>query len=367
MIGKERNFGLDLIRVISIILVLISHSTEVPYELGTVGVQFFFVLSGFLIGQILIRDLNDGSNGTKMMNFWKRRWWRTLPLYYLILTLKIWFYGNPYGWKMIVYFLFLQANIIGIKFFGVSWTLVVEEWFYIFLPIAFFFFFRTGIEPRKFFYFLVGLIVFFLCTRFLWNYFEKGVILYQFDCLLLGVFLAALKIYYNLAYLKISTPLYLFFGLSGIMILTLSFGKLSEADLFDTYRRVIWYFLISFCIALTIPFIEVSAFVNRKVKSVKPIYIFITWTSILTYSIYLVHMDVLKFARYWSPHFGTAVGILLIYLVSMLLFLVYEYPMMSLREKFSLYQYWKNVRSIRSFNKDLNKFQTGHLPQDPPL
>lgn len=235
MIGKVRNFGLDIVRGISILLVLIAHRFDLQYEVGVVGVQIFFVLSGFLIGQILIKDFINGGKLSSVFKFWKRRWYRTLPLYYLILTIKIIVYGNPFGWKIIVYYLFLQANFVGISFFGVSWSLVVEEWFYIFLPIATFIFFRNRIKFKQYFIFLFVFIVLFLSIRFLWNYFHKGVILYQFDCLLLGVLVALIKIFKNNLYKKFNHGYLLLFGLIGIVVLTFILGDISNIYIYMTH------------------------------------------------------------------------------------------------------------------------------------
>ncbi|HTV42772.1 MAG TPA: acyltransferase family protein [Candidatus Sulfotelmatobacter sp.] len=98
---KERYFGPDLIRALAIVLVLLSHTvpggTEFPalgvarYYLGLLGVEIFFVLSGFLIGGILIDELYsdrlESISGT--VSFWRRRWFRTLPNYYLFLAIII--------------------------------------------------------------------------------------------------------------------------------------------------------------------------------------------------------------------------------------------------------------------------------------
>ncbi len=349
MLGKQRNFGLDVIRAFSIILVLLAHRFTFKYELGVVGVQIFFVLSGFLIGQILIKDFSEGGTILTILKFWKRRRYRTLPLYYLVLLFKIVVYGNPYGWKMIVYFLFLQANFIGIDFFRVSWSLVVEEWFYLFLPIATFFFFSKGFNSRKYIFFLLGLIIFFLSARFLWNYLHKGIIIYQFDCLLLGVFLALIKMRFNKIYLKLNS-IYLFLvGIIAIVVLTFIFGDVADIPVFSPFYRVLWYFIISLCILLIIPFAELSKLVNHTLKAIKPVYIFFTWTSILTYSIYLIHAEVFVLRFDSSEIYTIMLQAIVLYTVSFLVFSFYEHPIMSLREKFSVQQYISSVKSVFVF------------------
>ncbi|WP_317898620.1 acyltransferase family protein [Aurantibacillus circumpalustris] len=342
---QNRNFGLDIIRAVSIFLVIIAHYFSFSVELGLVGVQFFFILSGFLIGQILIKQFTAGASSNEVLKFWKRRWYRTLPLYYLILVLKILFYSNPFGWKMIVYFFFLQANFVGISFFSVSWSLVVEEWFYIFLPLATFLFFRNGIEKKKFLYFLLTIIILFFCARFMWNYFEKGIILYQFDCMLIGVFLALLKLKFNYLYLKLnSLPLFVV-GLCAVVLLTFSLGDIKLVPLFDVFYRVVWVFLLSVSITFIVPFVEQSEFVNIKLKQFKFLYLPITWTSILTYSIYLIHMEVYRFIYLSNQLAGFMLCLSVIYLCSFIIYYFYEHPMMMLREEFSFRQYKKSIQT----------------------
>src|ERR1700676_3766910 len=95
--------GLDIFRSIAILLVLACHfslcgvmtgpmTENIRFWLGILGVQLFFVLSGFLIGSILIRDLSARGVGFQQVrHFWARRWFRTLPNYYVyfVLTLMI--------------------------------------------------------------------------------------------------------------------------------------------------------------------------------------------------------------------------------------------------------------------------------------
>jgi len=96
---QHRIFGLDVIRTIAILLVLLSHSTLLLFPennhisltairfFGTIGVDLFFVLSGYLIGGLLLRQIRNGKTAFKnFMYFWIRRWFRTLPNYILILA-----------------------------------------------------------------------------------------------------------------------------------------------------------------------------------------------------------------------------------------------------------------------------------------
>lgn len=77
---KNRNFGLDVIRASAIILVLIAHiryffvhsySDDNAFIVsGFLGVELFFVLSGFLIGQIVLKDFEYKISLKKIKNFY---------------------------------------------------------------------------------------------------------------------------------------------------------------------------------------------------------------------------------------------------------------------------------------------------------
>jgi len=131
MKGK-RNFGLDLLRAGAIAGVFLAHGVTALESLG-IGVDLFFVLSGFLIGRIYFRWSRAGH--FNIGKFWIERWWRTLPPYLAALGLfalaERWIPSNPVNWR---YLLFLQ-NFTGIAGFGPSWSLCVEEHFYLLLPI----------------------------------------------------------------------------------------------------------------------------------------------------------------------------------------------------------------------------------------
>ena len=120
---ENRVFGLDLMRALAIIFVVIGHggwildkaNTHFPWIRFIDGVELFFVLSGFLIGGILIKIFQNAKSIKleTIWSFWIRRWFRTLPNYYLVLVLNIVvvYFGiikedfTQFNWK---FFLFLQ-------------------------------------------------------------------------------------------------------------------------------------------------------------------------------------------------------------------------------------------------------------------
>ena len=156
--STKRVFGLDVMRAVAILIVVDAHASMAlgKYYNGAFwhhllpdGVELFFVLSGFLIGGILIRSYEKKGRFDRdlLLNFWTRRWFRTLPNYYLVLAclilfalLRAWRSGLtpvlPDSGTLVTYFVFIQnfaSPIIG--FFPETWSLAIEEWSYITLPM----------------------------------------------------------------------------------------------------------------------------------------------------------------------------------------------------------------------------------------
>jgi peptidoglycan/LPS O-acetylase OafA/YrhL len=129
----QRNFGLDLARALAITMVFLSHGITLLAPLG-VGVDLFFLLSGFLIGRIYLRG-NAEPHAFRLWGFWQARWFRTLPPY--LAALALYAAAQPFFHNNAVhpdYLLFLQ-NYLGMDGFGPSWSLAVEEHFYLALPL----------------------------------------------------------------------------------------------------------------------------------------------------------------------------------------------------------------------------------------
>ena len=143
--GRERQPGLDLLRALAIIIVVIYHAALFGFELpgridrfGWVGVDLFFVLSGYLIGGQLLAPLARG-NKISLGRFFARRALRIMPAYFVVLAvyflLPSWReypdMSQPL-WK----FIFSIQNIAlhGGTAFSHAWSLAVEDQFYLALP-----------------------------------------------------------------------------------------------------------------------------------------------------------------------------------------------------------------------------------------
>ncbi|MFO0886576.1 MAG: acyltransferase [Pirellulales bacterium] len=151
----KRSKSIDILRAVAVFLVLGRHmevaprSSEVPYLLhwlsfhwergGWVGVELFFVLSGFLVSGLLYKEYNRfGDISAK--NFLIRRGLKIYPAFWalLLLTPLVRTFGHPVVWKtMVPEVLFLQNYWPGV--WNHTWSLAVEEHFYVLLLLLFIF------------------------------------------------------------------------------------------------------------------------------------------------------------------------------------------------------------------------------------
>lgn len=145
--NSNRLYGLDTLRAIAIVFVLIYHyrvfvSRENPFgfisSLGWTGVDLFFVLSGYLIGNQVFSALAKGSD-LSLKLFYIRRFLRTLPNYYFVLALYFLFpevLSGPYTAPLWSFLTFTQNfDMHAGETFTHSWSLCIEEQFYLIFPV----------------------------------------------------------------------------------------------------------------------------------------------------------------------------------------------------------------------------------------
>jgi len=134
-----------MLRAAAIIMVVIYHVVQMsPHPLpaltlvtrfGQYGVDLFFVLSGWLIGG-LYWDEHNRFGSVELRRFWLRRWLRTIPPYLAVLPvawLAAWLARHEVF--NLGYFVFLQNYYTEIPFYVVSWSLCIEEHFYLLMPL----------------------------------------------------------------------------------------------------------------------------------------------------------------------------------------------------------------------------------------
>jgi peptidoglycan/LPS O-acetylase OafA/YrhL len=373
----QRSLGLDFLRSGAILFVMLCHSIYIIYDIvpglignvllqyGGVGVDLFFVLSGFLIGRIFLKEvvMHPGENIQKMKHFWKRRWFRTLPNYYLFFLIHLILVMLGFGkdqsghtayvlqsatFSELIKFPFFLQNFISIypSFFAQSWSLCVEEWFYLLLPAVFFGYlrFKGAKSPRAIcrFLFITVLVLIiwkWACYFLLHDFYFPGKVIFNFDQILIGVLLGALYFFYEeqvkslrLVSLIIGVAMFLIANFIMVKFLLIS-HPLPGVDLIMRLS-----FTLSFAL-LTLYFVDFKASINKFTQ-------LITTISQSSYSMYLSHMLILlifvdrfllKIPILADTSWGRMIIFVLFLIVTIFIsyinFIMFERPIMNLRDK----------------------------------
>ena len=356
----KRVFGLDLMRALAIIFVVMGHGlmlknaqTNFPWIKMIDGVELFFVLSGFLIGGIIIKIFQNTENfGIKTLwNFWIRRWFRTLPNYYLILIINIAFvyFGiinekySHFNWKFFFFFQNFSEYFTG--FFWESWSLSVEEWFYLLFPIVLsisYVLARRIKVPQKQ-VFLVSLLVFmitpillrvFIASKFNVNDFWfsvkiNKVVIFKLDSISYGLLAAFIKNWYPKFWFKSRN---ITFILGIILSYTVLYLKWMPNEF---VTKVFKFMLQSIGCFLLLPKFD-------SIKKAPPLIMRIfTHISLISYSMYLINLALVaevmrdNFLPKTSYGAWASYGLywIIVIVLSTIIYKYYEKPLMDLRDK----------------------------------
>jgi peptidoglycan/LPS O-acetylase OafA/YrhL len=173
--------GLDALRALAILLVLEYHfNNPLHGEIGPMGVEVFFVLSGFLITGILLKEYSR-SGTIRLSEFYKRRAFRIFPTFYvcwILTTLFMVIDRVPVEWWQAGASFFYLADYAraifgdaGNKHMGISWSLAVEEQFYLLWPLILRTALKKGVSASS----LAGGIALTVCIYRFVLYFGLGV------------------------------------------------------------------------------------------------------------------------------------------------------------------------------------------------
>lgn len=332
----KRYFGFDIIRAFSVLLVITMHFVQQSCFLTGTNyfalplpdpVDMFFVCSGFLIGYHFIIDMHKVEKVDLKFtsHFLIMRWGRTLPAYYIVLIFLVLLHAII-SRKLnipILNFFFLQ-NFISNKstFYRETWTISVEEWFYLLFPLLFMIIAKV-LKLSKDRTYLIVLFCLIFGSIFLkvyyylyvfknhtfidWaNHFREIVVL-RLDTIAIGL-LAAYVCYhhediwtkYRYKVLLFAVPIYVFsifyYWAWSNELLRIEAPMIKHpvpwrfhfaGTSFSTfYHYTLFYFISPISLALCLPFLKSLKYKPTRLNN------FIMYTSFISYSIFLLHISV---------------------------------------------------------------------------
>ncbi|WP_317899340.1 acyltransferase family protein [Aurantibacillus circumpalustris] len=359
----NRNVGLDFARALCVILVIISHTNNYMgnftvafkfiFPIGYVIQDLFFALSGFLIGAQILKHVNSSGSLFNLLVFYKNRWVRTIPFYFIFLIInylmfcfvynhsKLNFFFNDFHLKD--YFLFTQ-NLAGRHptFFPEIWPLPIEEWSFLLLPIPILLYRYVAKKPLTKKQVIILLSVELIVANFVrifhvayndlqtdWDL--RKVVLFRMDALIYGFLIRMLMDQYVAYFSKYKIILFLLgFTFSIAFYFTTPFLNLK-------IYQMLLFFLVPAFMSLTLPFffIEPFRFLKKKLAAM------LTHISLISYSVLLSHLYLIQFSllNFYTPeNFFQGLLFTLVYFSILLVFSTtffnfVERPILLLRKK----------------------------------
>lgn len=297
---------IDGLRAIGVLLVVAFHAYPNSVKAGFIGVDIFFVISGFLISTIILQNIQN--NSFSFSDFYSRRISRIFPALTLILSSCL-----VFGWLTLLpdEFKHLGKHVAGgatfisnfllwgeSGYFDLSaetkpllhlWSLGIEEQFYLLWPLLLWGVALLKIRP-------VYLIATGILISFALNIFgiQNSAIavfyspLTRFWELLIGSYLAWFMLTQKELIERISSVNKNILSLVGISLICIALISVTKASLFPGW----WALLPTLGTALVI-FAGQNAWINRLVLSNK---IFV-WFGLISFPLYLWHWPILSFAQ----------------------------------------------------------------------
>lgn len=333
--------ALDYLRFFAALLVSISHYLFFNFDLfffeylSIIGVEIFFVLSGFVLAPqlLLIFDTRCFDN---LKIFLFRRWIRTIPLYFLVIYVSSIFYDYGSIKNLLSYLFYVQNfyNDSSSNFFPVAWSLSVEEWFYLTFSITIFIssFFFKNISKLVLLVFFI-LVLFFLVRNLVsysdWGSEIRRTVIFRLDSILYGFFI-------YIIYFK-TKILIKYRNISKILIIS-SFTYLAflsiNTDLLMLHKVHQALFLLCNGIFFSLFIYFLISNDNTNLPSCNTS----RWFANLSYSIYLIHIfyiDVFSTKIILNSYTAFILYIISLILSSAIIYKYFESPLLKLRPKYT--------------------------------
>ena len=340
MINQYRS-EIDGLRAFAVIPVIFFHAGFHFFSGGFVGVDVFFVISGYLITTIIIKELN--SNKFSLKNFYERRARRILPALIFVILISsfisfifltrselasyfksviatLLFFSNFYFYKTTPYFQ-SESDLEPLLH---TWSLSIEEQFYILFPITLLLFYKY-LKKYIFLMFIFGFVASLFICQFL-ALKTGGTLNFYFTFsraweLALGAICAYLIIYKNLSFSILVRNLLSIIGIGLIIFSILFFNR-------ETVFPSFYTLLPTIGTALIILFADKDTFV-KKILSIK---IFVG-IGLISYSLYLWHQPLLAFGRIFFDDLSIIRKLIIIFLSVLMAIFTYYFVEKIFRDK----------------------------------
>ena len=343
---------IDFLRGMAVILVLFRHFKIVPvlYSIGWMGVDLFFVLSGYLVSGLLFKEYQKFGS-IKPGLFLIRRGFKIYPLFYLAIGMTVvinYLFKGSINWSQVVpELIFVQNYFKGL--WNHTWSLGVEEHFYFLL--TFIFFILSVRKKLLHFNTVLGLVALTIltCLSFrIYNNYSAPFNYYthlfnshiRIDGLMFGVFISFLhntqKETFNRIVEGRRTILYC---ISALLISPVFFFPVS-----NTYMNTIGLSSLYFGFGILIAAFVSDEKINEKMARIlsRPGYMAISKIGFYSYSIYLFHMFIerylLTFMEKAGFDFGLVINFTIYFVMSIVtgivLSTVVEIPFLNMRDKY---------------------------------
>ena len=327
----------QVLRAISVLLVFFYHLKLDLFKNGYLGVDIFFVISGFVITKSLHKEFKDKGE-INFLNFYKKRFKRIFPVLFFILTFVFFFYkfyGPPdislkkdflYSISGLSNFFYLinQVDYFNNIFdnpLGHTWSLGIEEQFYIIYPLLLFFLIKN------FKYNKTSIILYFIIflSLVIINFFNinNTTVFYlpflRFWEFFLGCVIPFLRIKKN------NQLSLVFFILIFIILFSNIFGENNTNPTLYIFKNILITFFASFfLIFYNKPNNLLIIFENK----------FFTFLGNLSYSIYLWHLPIIYFSNIYFTGINS-------FLITIFATLIFSYLTFNYIENFFRYRIWK--------------------------
>ena len=343
--NSERYSSIDQLRFIAAITVAISHliisstGNNLKLEIiSSIAVEVFFIISGFVLApQILKITRSSKINDYKI--FLVRRWYRTIPLYVLSLVLTSIILNKIFTFDFLKYLFFIQnffVIIVNIDYFSISWSLSVEEWFYIIFPLFLILTLKATdqINTKYIIYSTISfMLIIFSLRMFLafdenWGSGVRRIVLFRLDSIAFGFLLFFLKdkikpFWFN------QLILLLVFMILSIFLFKILKINVSQNILFS---KIIFHFVVAVWGSIIV---LIFYLLDKKIKN---ILIFNTnlFLGKMSYSIYLFHLMTIYLISPLNFSLGLNILTFLILqlIISLMLYYYFEKPILNLRPNY---------------------------------